>query len=795
MKINFKKIATVLGSALMVGSTVGMAAAAAFPAPFVSNAGPDVAVVYGGGNIAPTDVVAATSITTNLQKSLSDLTAGTTTGGSTTADGDSVKLERTSDKFNLRDTATSVFVTSITKDNLPTLLASGTYNDDANEEYDYTQKIELGNLTLLHWSDSDYQEKTPTIGFKIPDSQAILNYTMDFITNPLLNASTLETTTITMMGKNYYVLDVAANTNKTTLLDSANSAIITEGQESTVTVGDTTYNVSVSYISSTQVKLTVNGQTTNSLANGGTQKLSNGAYVGVKEILFNSKDTGISKVEISIGTGKLELGHKATVKLNDESINEITSHIVPSGANLDKIVLEWVTDDEAFVTPTSSITIPGFNSVKVSMGAMNFPKSEQIKVDPDSSTSIELSAPIKDGTATFNILYSNASGEFTGIGKDSDNRLVTSNETYIYFNKTLGDKMFIASWNATAEAETYLLSASIAETNSANRTTITNEVTNVDICKDLAAGDTCPIGSVILTVSEVYLKGSNKQTQLNGSAGVTFNELYTKEGLKVHLPYSQPGYTTAKGSINFTAKINDSNAGNSPGSFNLYFNEEDKDGNLGKSLFNMTLDENTDSKLHVSNVDVGGTDASSGLELGDTKNYEFFRMSDLTSKVVFNTGGDEDSAVVTYAGDQAFADVFVTAPNTVITAVPGTVTGSKQLGEVLVKDTSVSTVSSKNLVVVGGSCINTVAAKLLGSDTPICGADFTTKTTVANGQYLIQVLDNPYDTGSKVAMLVAGYNAEDTVKAATYLTTHTVNATVGTKLVGTSQTEANVVTA
>jgi hypothetical protein len=48
----------------MLSSTVALAAAANYPAPFVSNGVADVAVVY-GANAAQTDLVAAPEITAN----------------------------------------------------------------------------------------------------------------------------------------------------------------------------------------------------------------------------------------------------------------------------------------------------------------------------------------------------------------------------------------------------------------------------------------------------------------------------------------------------------------------------------------------------------------------------------------------------------------------------------------------------------------------------------------------------------------------------------------------------------
>ena len=84
-----------------------------------------------------------------------------------------------------------------------------------------------------------------------------------------------------------------------------------------------------------------------------------------------------------------------------------------------------------------------------------------------------------------------------------------------------------------------------------------------------------------------------------------------------------------------------------------------------------------------------------------------------------------------------------------------------ELGSLIVTDAEIASVQDKNLIIVGGSCINAVAAKLLGSDIPVCGADFTALTTVGSGQYLMDQYTSPYNAG-KVALLIAGYDAVDT---------------------------------
>jgi hypothetical protein len=141
-----------------------------------------------------------------------------------------------------------------------------------------------------------------------------------------------------------------------------------------------------------------------------------------------------------------------------------------------------------------------------------------------------------------------------------------------------------------------------------------------------------------------------------------------------------------------------------------------------------------------------------------------------------------------------YADILFASVAAEVTTTGGGGTGVVELGSIAVMDSEIDTVSSKNLIVVGGSCINTVAAKLLGSDTPICGAAFTDKTGISSGQFLIQVFDSPYATG-KVAMLVAGYEGADTRRAVTYLTANKPSTEVGTTLKKVTATYEDVVTA
>jgi hypothetical protein len=148
-------------------------------------------------------------------------------------------------------------------------------------------------------------------------------------------------------------------------------------------------------------------------------------------------------------------------------------------------------------------------------------------------------------------------------------------------------------------------------------------------------------------------------------------------------------------------------------------------------------------------------------------------------------------ATLYYPSSQMYFDVVFSSEAASIVGGTTTVAGA-QLGDVLVKDSEVSSVSSKNLIVVGGSCINTVASTLLGGAG--CGADFTEKTGVGSNQFLIQSFTSPYSS-SAVALVVAGYEATETKYASDYLRTQSVDTAVGKKYKGTSATSAELVVA
>jgi len=726
----------------MLGATMAGAFATSYPAPFSSQG----AVVVVGANAASTDMVAATSINSNLAGRLV-----TGIGAVSVEGGDSYKIEGASDRWNLGEDATIFRGGRITKNDLNELLADGTFRDKDNTDRRYTQTIQLNeSLSLSHFSDYDYNREEPTIGFHIANNREVLKYTLNFVSTP--NVNVVSEREIDILGKTYYILSASNTTpNRIELLDSANKIIVTEGESKTAGK----YVIELGSVSNDKARLVINGEQTTALAKGATYKLSDGSYVGIIDVVQANRERDAHKVELAIGSGKMTLTNGQSLRLNDrEDVREIISIVdFTSAGNLNSLGFVWKTDREAFLTENSSLTLPQFASLKLQVGAVNFPKAEKTRIETNGADKVRLVVPIKDGTYNLDLAYANQThrhlGSYTGLGRDGHNRLVIEEGNTLSYNESANDRLFIVSWSSSTESETYILNARLNKVDDRDTVTVRNEITGEEFCKDLTSG-TCRVGRTDLTVSGVNATTANRiVTFRTTSADSSFNTIYTAEGLRIVIPERGPGQV------------------NGFGPFNLTFTEENRDGKIGSgSSFTTTLGISTIN--NENRTDVTATNPIQQMQKVPNEDEEIsYIESELATKVNFRKpSAGQNSIVVTYHGSEVSADVFVTA---------ATASAVSEVGTMIATDAETAKISGKNLIVIGGSAVNSVAASLLGG--AFREGAFTTATGVGPGQFLIQ----SFAREGKVALLVAGYEATDTTRATTYLMNNAVNTAVGAK--------------
>ncbi len=727
MKI--KQIATILAGALMVSSTMGFAAAASYPNQILDK---NVAVVLGTNGADATDQGVATAISLSLNSAADGLKKVTTVTG-----GENFTIEKTKDSFNLGEGIFNVLPQGKLDDkDLKGFLADGVYEDINNTEIDYNQKIYLTNKSVELIKDKDYKDKQVTLGMHYADNEQVLTYNLTF--EDSIETDALETTDLTIAGKDFYVL--TASENKLELLDASSSSTISQGESTTLSVDGVDYTVSAVIYDDGAV-LTVNGEEAKKLSSGNYDKLKNDVYIVAKEVRSSSKETIKNSVEFAIGKGKITLEDGKKVKVNTETEKSLKASVKVNGTG-SKIGLSWETDKELFLTGETgyeTATMPIFDSIQLVYTGANFGSAEETTLKPNDDY-VSLETEILDGSLDLPILYrdNDADKNFTGVGEDSDSLLNTTGTNGDAFNVTLReseDTSFVVTYIKDDEGYTFAFTLDNVDSNTDDEPTV--ELAYLAGDKDNILledkSDYVDLDDITLTfVGNQSDENATIEISTSTSGGKVYGDrIVTKEGLKIMLPTLSD--ISSGGIFNHT-------------DWTMIFDQEDKDSVIaGGPSFNATINCEDKDGIYVT-----GTTVKVKETLNKDK-YLGYSFSELASKVVLDKTGDTNDFQVLYNGEEVSVDLSVVAGGT---------TSASEINAVVVNDDADTT--GKNLVVVGGNCVNTVARKLLvleGGET--CLADFTEKTGVANGGVLIQSFENE----GNIALLVAGYSAADTVKA------------------------------
>ncbi|MEK6874112.1 MAG: hypothetical protein AABW91_04660, partial [Nanoarchaeota archaeon] len=294
-----------------------------------------------------------------------------------------------------------------------------------------------------------------------------------------------------------------------------------------------------------------------------------------------------------------------------------------------------------------------------------------------------------------------------------------------------------------------------------------------------------------------YLVNTTEMTGANSALSV--KSAYISVGqLTYNITSSQQVPTATKNGENSTVVVQLMNVANATMSNPAVVLFEEKDDSTAKVyealIVNVEGAGTTSASVGISDVETTwGRDAQFD-EIQMKSATSIYKSSDFWGSIITTDQSDTDSysATISYPDEQVYAKLYIAENSAAITAGGSAGGSGGSLGSVTVRDSEVASVSSKNLIVLGGSCINTVAATLLGNSSPLCGADFTTKTGVGSGEYLVETFASP-QSASKIATLVAGYNAADTTNAVKFLTTKSPATDSGKKYKGTTATDGAVV--
>ena len=334
MKFNFRKISAIATSALMIGMTAGVAAAANYPAPFVSGSTADVAIVVGtGSGVSYLDSIEAGNIQSGLQQKLGGGT-GETSAATT---GEVVSLDTSSTRIWLNRSLNGA-KSQLTKTDLPIVLKDYTFSGSTTSKLTSTIKLQAGagaggeNSGRVIFAKQPESSDDPVIGISIGTGAS---------SNPLYNASTTmsainfthadsEGEEIELFG---HTFTIAAETDltKIVLLKEAEKLDLdSNNPSSTVTIGENTYTVELVTASDTSAKIKI----TNSAGVSDSKEINEAASKrvnGVDVAVTSADETNLKlSASVIVGASKLTLqnGAVVTVGEDDDPVDGTIAHIV-----------------------------------------------------------------------------------------------------------------------------------------------------------------------------------------------------------------------------------------------------------------------------------------------------------------------------------------------------------------------------------------------------------------------------------------------------------------------------------
>ena len=884
--INFKKISAIAGSGLMLGMTMGIAAAANYPAPFVAGGAADVAIVYGtGSGVSILDAVEAGSIQANLQ---SFMTGKTTTTGSVS--GEAVALFTGGTKLYINDSLNSIKNT-VTDSDMPIALADQTFSGDVDAKI--TQSVQIGANPRVTFERQPASSDDPTIVLRTSTTDTSPMFNLSATFNKAINPDHTDShgESFNLFGMDLTVSS-SSDSDSIVLLKSAEKVdLSSDAPSASVVVAGATYTVELVSASDTAATVKVtdsSGASESKEIDEAASKKINGITVAVT----TADETNLKlSATVVAGSDKLTLEDGQAVLLgenNDVVDGTLVDFDSGNATALTKLIISFDApdSDSDAIKAGGSYLDPVFGTIKLDFAGVNI---------PEDSTARELIEVYNSGDDAMNVKFTEWRGkEFItvwAVNSTTSRVPILAYDADDVFNISVMEREVLHKEDYTIvgnEDDGYLLRLdSVTNSSGTIKVTFTDvfglESKTAEWSTGSGTSGTLSVGGFDYTVSVSPFISSTTAEFINVSVNspdsstgglVLYPTIETDKGAKVSFyeplvinltnPYSGTenssaygndvgiasfnvtallfpdgdGYETVTVSVdaqnatwNFTAdgtvskidtwstahtngtlinigklvySINNTGVNNSvkialqqPGTGHLdvpalvTWEEEDKNNVFQALVTTLELGGSSDDGLGVGDVLDTWTNDSTNWEATLKSDNDISKQIDYWGSIVSidSSETDQSTAKISYPDEQVYAEIYIAASDAAITA-GGVSGGATQLGDVLVKDSEVSSVSSKNLVVVGGSCINSVAANLVDAG---CGSAWMDSTGVGSGQFLIQSFGDAYTTG-KIALLVAGYDAADTVNAAKYLRTQTVDTTAGKKYKGTTSTSAELQT-
>lgn len=808
-----KRVGATLVGSLMAASTLLGGALAADLSAFKNMTTADTVVVV-GANAATADVVGGINVAAALARHGASATV--TGGGTVTEVTGGVALDNPSEKLYLGSAINSVRDVLTAKD-LPNLLAKGTFQDDNGITYDYSQYIEVGSNTIQFNQEDTDQDPVVEIALSTSSSNPLYTLRVDFNKQVDFTATASKGNSITLFGQDFTIGSETDNT-KLVLYKSSQEITMNKDDETTVTVGGNTYTIKVLGFDTTndEVILQVNGQT-NSVAEGSSKKIA-GLQIYAKTVTaWDNGNQGIAVLQV--GSEKITLENGAPVQVGDDETDVdgtwVTFTGTPDALSGIQIKVFAPDSDSDYIAAGNSFTDLFTGNFKVAFGGI----TPDLKADSRDQIKFRVSGDYK-GYVSFTdvngegatVYFVNSEGTSTVYLEDDSKYniypyegasaaekeiifLAPGNERYTHMVKVkdikVDDTNGYAEFTDVITGETYKTEEGNFSVNGQTlnlvvdgktyTVTLTDSTTPKVKVEYTADSKTVVFpaielnnGETLAFVGQVTLTGMNTGDKIvlpTGEYTLTAEDVdggsNTTKAITVN---SVVYYLSDTGSPNqvIIDLDTDQNA-STTGALNkpaVLIKEEEDDGNTENAVIVTT---SADSNGNI-NYAVSFTASTSWSE--NTADDNVMAYLDYYGTYAEKDSNDQDHTVVTvwYPDTQVTAQVAI-GENPVFggtAAAEADITFPSLAGGVGVLDSEAAPLKgTKNMILVGGPAVNSLVAELADAGKTPTLEEWRTKLV---GKAILQAIDNPFG-GGKVAIIAAGYSADDTRTACMKLAT------------------------
>jgi len=796
LKKTVKRIAALGAAGIMLGTTVLSAMAAAslnnYPTPFIKDGKFDGLIVV-GKNAAAQDVIGAVDIGTSLQYGMKTTTS-TSCGGNVVTIDNGVKITGTgSEVLNYGELLGDVRTTALDDEDLPQLLAEGRYKEskgNSDNDVTYAQKIELDDGMFTYDQPDDNLNADNYLIFD--DGALSYTYTLemdDVVEYDETSAATIDDdfigSQIEIQGQLFTITDTKWDSIDTvdemTLMAGDTLGWLMQDQPVKKTVSGVDHEIMVVDVNDAEDRCGVSVDGNMVWIDVNSKETINGVEIAVLDaVAVHAQLQDVDVCELNLGATEIKLVDGDQMVRDGKDISDAQVTFLGAGAGeWEGFTVEFTPDDNVYLMKDQSFVDPAFSQFKFSMAGAMPEEFESIKAERSGSSKATVSFMNNDGKEVELPMFNDDAAGIT------------------YWGKSLTKPMMI-------EADTFDCGASVEDCDGVMLYAITSgetahvlEITDVDETADTvdlkditygktwadkdytAAIDLGSLGEITLTMTEAT--GVITATALQDGALTT----------------AQTGYgadfeiLVANGLLMATGIADDTLTD----VFQITEADIDDADFLAQDIIvEGTFDATTDERIEFDTNDAAITwhTTYSGSDWVDKIYDESSTQIASTEHGTHVEQDDDDQKYVDimYPKEEVYGNVFLAPVSAVVSYTGGdveTTTLEKLNIGAAVLDTEVSDVTNNNMIVVGGPCINKVAATIMGKADYACGAE----SGIPENKGLIKLFEQ---TTGKVAMLVAGWEAMDTRRAARVVAKYADFALTGTEVVvtGTSLTDIKV---